>query len=456
MRSILLLCLVCIFGLSAAPLAAQNAGIDRRFGERGMVSLRDPGQGDSRFLGLAACAAPGGGLNVVSASAANLLTIFRVQYDGRLDPTFGTGGYVNTLVPASLEESAQGQCMADGRIVVVRMAPGSGNDKNTQVLRLLPDGRLDTTFGQAGAIVLDYDLHAGGLGDLEVPLGLNLDASGNLLVSFWLSLANGQSRAGLASIDASGGVRFARIYDPAGVVTTYATAAGLGPNGRIWLVGGGYPVDAPFVSWFRLELDPANGNLLATHVGSEGNYVIDSGRVLPGGVMVVAAKYVPPAEPGGPYRPRLLVLRESGAHAVVLPQPAPVNNSAPTLAPFPGHGVAIPIAEGRVLLGSPLGGNNQEWELATYAAVVEIGATAAQDRVDTRFGYGGAVQFAYRTPTPCANGSPTWQRPVRFSNWRGKPVLAGVHAVTCASNPRNAFAARLLVPTDVFADSLED
>ena len=442
--------------LIAAPLSAQNAGLDRRFGDNGLVSLRDPAQGNARFLGLAACAAPGGQLTVLSASHPQLLTAFRLRWDGSLDQGFADHGIATIAVPESSAETAQGACMADGRIVVVRMAPGAGSDWNVQVLRVLPEGRLDPGFGTGGVVILDHDQHLAGLGDHEYPLGLNLDAEGNVLVSTRLYRSDGQSRPGLASLDAAGALRFVRLYDPPGITATYATAAGLGPNARLWLVGGGNPSGVPFVSWFRAELDPANGNLLATHVGNEGNYVTDGGRVLPSGVMVVAGKFVPPSEPGGAYRPRLLVFRETGASHVALPLPAAVNNSAPTLAPFPGYGVAIPIAEGRVLQGSPLGGQNQEWELATSAAVVEIGATAALDRVDTRFGQGGATQFAYRTATPCANGSPPLQRPVRFSNWRGRPVLAGIHSTTCALHPRNAYAARLLAPSDVFLDSFED
>jgi hypothetical protein len=441
----------------AAPVVAQNSGVDRRFGVNGILSLRDQAQASNlRHLGLAACAAPDGGLNVLAASSLEILTLYRLDFRGELDMTFANGGITTIAVPPSGEDTAQGACMADGRIVVVRHAPGLGNDKNTQVMRILPDGGLDPTFAQGGTLTLDFDQHAAGLGDLEFPLGLNLDAEGNILVSMRVFLAGGQSRPALASFDVGGNLRFARLYEPAGFTAVYASLAGLGPNGRLWLVGGGNPHGTPFNSWFRSEIDPLDGDLLATFVGTDGNYIVDGGRVLPSGVMVAVGKYVPQSEPGGAYRPRLMVFRESGFSAVVLPQPVAVNDFEPSLAPFPGHGVAIPIADGRVLFGAPLGAQNGEWELATYAAVVELGATAAQDRVDTRFGFGGAVQFAYRTPSPCANGSPTLQRPVRFSNWRGRPVLAGIHATTCSVNPRNAFVARLLAPSDIFMDTFED
>lgn len=438
---------------------AQNSGLDRRFGSRGIASLTDPSPvSPARHTGLAACAAPGGGLNVLAAAPSGTLSLHRLDVHGNPDTGFGRGGVIAIATPPGADDPAQGACMADGRIVVARMARGSGSDWNLELLRVLPAGGLDPGFGAGGVLTVDFDQHVGGLGDGEFPRGLNLDAAGNVLVSMQLSISNVQTRPGLASVDASGTLRFAQLYDPQGVSAVYASLAGLGPNGRLWLVGGGNPAGLPVTSWFRAELDPIDGRLLAIFVASDGsaNYVIDGGRVLPNGVMVAAGKYVPQNEPGGAYRPRLLVFRETGFSAVALPPPFPVNSFEPSLAPFPGNGVAIPIAGNRVLVGSPLGAQNQQWELATYAAVVEIGATAAQDRVDTRFGHGGAVQFAFRTPTPCANGSPTWQRPVRFSNWRGRPVLAGVHATTCSGDVRRAFAARLLLPTDVFVDDFEN
>lgn len=441
--------------LFSSTAIAQNAGINRDFGSNGIASLRDPVNPNARFLGLGACAF-GDRLNVVSASNANLLTTFRLRPDGSLDSTFGIGGFVHTEVPISGEDSAQAACLSDGRILVARMAPGTGTDRNIQLIRLTPNGALDTTFAGTGFLTVDQDAHTTGLGDLEFPLGLNLETDGSISVSTRTYLSDGSSRPGLIRISSNGVLAYARIYTTLpGVTPVYATAAGLGPNGRIWLVGGCNPTGTPFNSWFRAELDPATGNVLQTSAGADGNYIVDGGRVLSTGVMVVVGKYVPQNQPGGAYQPRLLVFRESGTSHVVLPAPFAVNSFEPTLAPFPGYGVAIPIAEGRVLFGAPLGSQNGDFELATYAAVVELGADASGDRVDTRFGINGATQFAYRTPTPCANGSPTLQRPVRFSNWLGRPVLAGIHATTCANNPRNAFAARLLAPDDVMITGFE-
>lgn len=445
-----------LFGI-CAPLRAQNSGIDRRFGTDGMVSLRDPSQSNFKHVGVAACAAPGGTLNVLAMTKETFLTLFRLRKNGSLDTSFSGDGMATMTVPSSFDDNGFGSCMADGRIVVVRHAPGVGSDMNVQIFRVMPDGTLDPGFASgSGVLTLDMDQYVPGLANAEYPTGLNLDAAGNIFISLRLYLPDGQSRPGLARIDTDGDVLFAKMYaNVPGITATYATAAGVANDGRIWLVGGGNPTNMPIVSWFKAVIDSLTGELLHATVGQDGNYIVDGGRVLPSGIMIAAGKFVPQSEPGGPYRPRLLVFREQGTSYVALPLPTPVNDSAATLSPYPGVGVAIPLSDGRILQGSPMGGQNGGYDLATYAAVVELGATAAQDHVDTRFGLNGATQFGFRIDPACASNSPPLQRAMRFSNWLSRPVLAGVHSTTCSANPRNAFAARLLAPEDIFGDSFD-
>jgi hypothetical protein len=213
LRTLLSVALLSTVLLSAAQ--AQNSGIDRRFGTRGMVSLRDPDPtiSNARFLGLAACAGPEGALNVVAASSLDRLTLFRLDSKGRLDRSFSGDGIATAIVPPSGEDTAQGACMADGRIVIARMASGVGADKNLQVVRLTPDGAIDPTFGNgSGAVTLDMDQHVAGLGDLEFPLGLNLESNGSILLSLRIYLAGGASVPGVARLGSDGVVQLARIY----------------------------------------------------------------------------------------------------------------------------------------------------------------------------------------------------------------------------------------------------
>lgn len=446
--------------LSLAPLAAtaQNSGLDRHFGTRGLATLRDPQQRTAPHHGVAACAAPGGGLNVLAVTEPNVITLFRLDAHGKRDLRFGRSGVAATVLPLNLLDDRRGACMADGRIVVVASAYGAGSDRNLHLVRVLPDGRLDAGFGQGGTRIVDMDQYVPQLADLEMPIGLNLDAAGNILVSMQVIRANSDPRPGLASLDASGTVRFARVYELAGIQPLYASAAGMGPNGRLWMAGSGHlPVSHTF-GWYRAELDPTTGALLGASVATDHDthVLVDAGRVLPNGVMAVAARTVPRYAPIVAYRPRVMVFRESGASHVDLPVPAAINTSAPSISPLYGDSVVIPIAGDRLLFGGVLGAADMQWQRATYAAVVQLGATAAQDRVDTRFGQHGATQFAWRTAAPCATGAPPRQRPAHFSNWGGRPVLAGWHDTDCSGAETNAFAARLLLPTDVLRDSFEE
>ncbi len=441
--------------LSSVPVYAQNAALDRRFGGDGLVSLREPTASNARNLGLAACAGPGNLLTIVSATAPNQLAMFRLKADGSLDTGFSGDGIAVITVPESSGDIAQGACMADGRIVISRMAPGMGADKNIHVMRVLSSGEFDLSFGDAGTRVLDFDNYEPGLGDMEVSQGLNLIAGDDILVTTRTFVNATDSRAGIARIAANGAIKFARLVTTTGLTSIYASGAGIGPDGRIWAVGGGNPNGVAYNTWFRVELDANTGAMLETFVGAEGNYVVDSGRVLANGIMVAVGKYVPQAEPGGAYRPRLLVFRETGTSALPLPALIPVNNFAPSLAPYPGHSVVIPTTDGRVLVSAPMGGQNGEFEIATYVAQAELGASAAQDRVDTRFGNGGAYQFAFHAAAPCANSSPPVQRMIRASNWLGAPVLVGIHATSCPPSLNNTMVAKLLTGNDVFLDGLE-
>jgi uncharacterized delta-60 repeat protein len=76
--------------------------------------------------------------------------VVRYRPDGGLDDAFGSGGRVVGRFPPGSDTSFDGQALAvdlqsDGKILIAGTAAGVG-----RVARLLPDGRLDTTFASAG------------------------------------------------------------------------------------------------------------------------------------------------------------------------------------------------------------------------------------------------------------------------------------------------------------------
>jgi uncharacterized delta-60 repeat protein len=74
------------------------------------------------------------------------LTVFRLERDGSLDPTFGQAGIVRFPTEVGARHSASSVVLdPDGRIVIA-----GSRDGELVVIRLLQDGRPDPAFGDAG------------------------------------------------------------------------------------------------------------------------------------------------------------------------------------------------------------------------------------------------------------------------------------------------------------------
>jgi len=79
------------------------------------------------------------------------LLYVRFTSEGRLDPTFGTGGLSEVDLPLSTHDVAQHIALQpDGNIVAVARSSHGAGQWNTVLLRLMADGRLDPGFGTGG------------------------------------------------------------------------------------------------------------------------------------------------------------------------------------------------------------------------------------------------------------------------------------------------------------------
>ena len=80
------------------------------------------------------------------------------RYDaaGTLDPAFGTGGHVTITFARGAAEGYGVAIEPDGKIVVAGYA-GSGTDGAFALARLLPDGTPDAGFGTNGQVITDID-----------------------------------------------------------------------------------------------------------------------------------------------------------------------------------------------------------------------------------------------------------------------------------------------------------
>jgi uncharacterized delta-60 repeat protein len=97
--------------------------------------------------------------------------VARYQSNGSLDPTFGVGGLVTTLVPGNANRHARAVAIqADGKIVVT----GDTGIGNFTSARYDAFGNLDSTFGNAGLSMTQI----GGAGD-----GIVVQTDGKIVAS---------------------------------------------------------------------------------------------------------------------------------------------------------------------------------------------------------------------------------------------------------------------------------
>lgn len=446
--------------LSCGAAFAQNSGIDRSFGDNGIASISDPQNANTWMAGFVSCGMPNGQLRLVAALDATQIGTVPVDANGN------TAGILTRIpvLAAAASNGAQaiGACTSDGRIVIAREVISTGDERQVQVLRLRSDGSLDPGFGLGGETLVDMDAYAPHLTAMEMPMGINLEADGGVLVSLALGVNGSVMDAGLVRLAANGSLRFARHYPTLpnmapGGTTLYASAAGVGADGRIWLAGTATLAGATPV--FRVRLD-STGMVVDAPVygsGSDGVYA-GSGRVLADGTtMVLAARST---SDNLRYLPRLIVIRGNEVSQLALPEPfAIAGASATLLSPMLwglSQGTVIPTGEGRLLIVDALARmTDATAPVATYLALAQLGATAAGDQVDTRFGVAGRTQFAWRGMQICNNDAPPPQRAMHATNWRGRPVVTGLHGRTCDLGSARGLLARVQNAADVFAHGFE-
>jgi len=85
------------------------------------------------------------------------LGLARYLPEGRLDPSFGNRGRVGTHFTSKTSGSASELAVqGDGKLVVAGSAGKDGSNSDFAVARYLPDGRLDPAFGSGGRVLTDF------------------------------------------------------------------------------------------------------------------------------------------------------------------------------------------------------------------------------------------------------------------------------------------------------------
>src|SRR5207248_10643108 len=125
--------------------------LDPSFGTGGKVIQND--------IPFEAVAVQTDGKVVAVGSRSNDFVVARYNTDGSLDTTFGTGGIKTidfALGNGDDDFASDVAVQADGKIVVVGTASTAANGDDFAIARLNADGSLDTSFGTGGKANVDF------------------------------------------------------------------------------------------------------------------------------------------------------------------------------------------------------------------------------------------------------------------------------------------------------------
>ena len=248
------------FGEAGVARYNTNGSLDSSFGTGGIVVTSQPDP-----LGLFGIAVQSNGEIVVGGAGFLSVNAIRYHTNGSLDTSFGKGGIasVRPFPPTAFDASTGGLALQpDGKILVA-----AGN----ALVRFLPNGQIDSSFGTSGVAALAANATAIAL--LSTGKMLVLSGGVNPLAPTSVSLGAITRYNSNGSLDTSFGVN--------------GQAAAVGPASGITLVSGGkfivassaiHAVSAPSgqapVNSFGLELTRYNSNgTIDTTFGTSGGVV---------------------------------------------------------------------------------------------------------------------------------------------------------------------------------------
>jgi uncharacterized delta-60 repeat protein len=230
--------------LAAAPVRA--ASLDPGFGDQGRVVLDFGGMTSAVAGGVAI--QPDGRI-VAGGWIGGSFGLVRLLPDGALDPSFGTGGI------ARLGFGAEGPghnvpalaIQQDGKFVIAGSVHGSGG-LDFALARVNPDGSLDPSFGNAGT--LDTPVAPGGADDVANDVAVRPD--GRILA---VGAADGPAGGDFAAARYLGDGRLDPSFGTGGIATVpmapdtpgdSAAAVALDADGRAVLAGTTIQPDTSF------------------------------------------------------------------------------------------------------------------------------------------------------------------------------------------------------------------
>lgn len=237
----------------------------------------------------------------LAAASVRDFLVWRLLADGSCDTSFGDFG--TKLIPfdrgGDLTDYANALTVDRlGRILVVGSVHLNGNDVDMAVVRLTPDGALDSSFSGDGKATISFDL-AGF--DEDTALGVAIDRDNRLLVAgrAFDSAGGGYDFAFArmtndGTLDASFGAggRLAVSFDLGGSNYEIANDVAVWPDGEI-VAAGTISTGATAIEWAVLRVAPDGSQVLGLHHGyfGFGSPAIATSLVLqPDGKILIAGR----------------------------------------------------------------------------------------------------------------------------------------------------------------------
>jgi len=191
------------------------------------------------------------------AQGAGLLELARYNADGSLDVGFNETGMLLTGLTAAGFTGGGLAIQPDGKIVVAGIGRAGGAD-DFAVIRLLPDGSADTTFGNAGMVVTDM-----GAGRADVTSKVVVQPNGKILVVGSTNMSGDWNFALVrynsdGSLDTTFNGTGKVVFDIGNHSNDFAYSVDVQPDGKIVVAGAS---DAHGTSDFAIARLNADGSL---------------------------------------------------------------------------------------------------------------------------------------------------------------------------------------------------
>lgn len=225
--------------------------------------------------------------------------VVRLNADGSLDSTFGTGGI--TIADSGEHDSSTSILIADdGKIYL-----GGDSDSNFSISKFNTDGSLDTDFGTNGWSIITYD------GSFSHVQDMAFQEDGQIILGGFIVNPAGRYQMAAARINTDGTLDNSfgiagKVAFSFGVDHDIATTIAIQPDGKIVLGGHSYIRSNPRLAYdFAVARLDANGDLDNTfgnngvstaQIVDEANYANDiiiqeDGRIILAGRTVKLIEY---------------------------------------------------------------------------------------------------------------------------------------------------------------------